>query len=313
MRTTVQTPKLMVREFDSLGDFYDYAIYDESHPEWARINEQGMASRTGSADFAGTRNWDDAVKLARDGWTGGLDKLNYKLENTDNIIKDIKNKFKTIQAVAGAFVDVPLFIQGEPECMVEFENTVENSFATIYVSLAVHSGVDTDEITTRGRKVMEVIDALEQNNIRTKVVLVSYITGSHGFFGGNTGADDCVIINAKSYRDRLDIESLNFAICHSSFFRRILFAALERAPSDWREKMGYTSSYAYGRPTDSIKTFVSGDDPYILFDSHAGGAYEDINKQVLKMIRREQFEVVPRSSFFCLFDFYCYNSSNRCY
>lgn len=287
MKVITQTKKLYVREFDSLGDFYDYAIYDQSCPEYNNDGHFEMVSRDNDSHFRGTKTWEDAVSLARNGWTEGLSKLNYRLENTDEVIRDIKNKFNTFNSVSGAYVDVSRYIEGEPECMVEFENAVENSFATIYVSGSVNASVETSEIIERGKKVMEVIDALEQNNIRTKVIMIFAANSSRGFFG-DTSVTDIQFITIKTHRDRLDLESLNFAICHPSFFRRLLFAVKERASTRWRETMGIVDGGGYGRSCDSIKPFIEDSEPHIVFDSHAGGAYEDINKQVLKMIRREQ-------------------------
>lgn len=271
------------RSFESLSEFYTYAIYDETCPECTN-NDQLRPSSREEGSFYGTETFGDAVKLAINGWAEGLQELQYGVKK-NKFIDAPSNKFCMYNDVTGSFVDIDKYIRGEPECMLEFECVSEPRFATIFVSGGVSGCVGHETIISRGRKILEVIDALEQNNIRTKVIQV---------FGTNSGdGTELITVVCKDCQNRLDVEALNFALCHPAQVRRFEFSVCERAPVEWRKKMGYFEGAGYGCPANDIKKLIKRAFPsekeYILFNSKSGIGYthEDIDEQVEKIITKK--------------------------
>ena len=279
-----KTEGLRTRVFESLGEFYQYAMYDKKHPEYTSDNNEYRPSSRDCGSWAGTETWDEAVSLALNGWTDGLNDLKYKINADSKFIKGASNRFRMRNDVTGSFVDIDKYIQGEPECMMEFETQIEPRFATVFVSAGASACVDKKEILERGRKVLEVIDALEQNNIRTRVVQI--------FAVENDENKEYTTIVCKDYQNRLDMESLNFAICNAAQLRRFAFAVWERAPRKWRDAMGFRQGLGggYGRPAKSIKAAIDEtmptDEPHIVFDSGVADHYEHIDAQVEELISK---------------------------
>ena len=281
-----KTDTRRTRVFESLGEFYRYAIYDDSCPENTNDNAKfSPSSRKCGSGWAGTDTWEEAVDLATNGWTDGLRELRYKINSDNKFIKGISNRFKMRSDVTGSFVDVDAYIRGEPECMMEFEMRTEPRFATIFVSGVASSCVGAEEILNRGRKILEVVDALEQNNIRTRIVQI--------IASEKDDNQDRLIITCKDYQQRLDMESLNFALCNAAQLRRFAFAAWERAPREWREKVGFHQGLfaGYGRPIDGIKKVIkdmapTDNEPYIVFDAGVADHYEKIDEQVEQLITK---------------------------
>lgn len=273
-------------EFDSLAAFYKYAIFSPMPDDYDKDSLKKLASRkTRNDDWNGTDNWDGAVKLAMQGWTEGLDQLHYKLDKNNEFIKGVANKFNVRNDVAGAYVDVPRYLEGQPECMVEFENQIVNKFATVYVSLSCSGSVSGKRLMARGRKILSAIDMLESAGIRTKVVAIEHV---EGWSCDGPNYHDSIHIVVKEFRDRLDIESMNFVLCCPAFLRRMIFSCDEHSTKEWREAMGYKTDGGYGTPC-GIASLIQDSDPHIIFDTKAGwdDGWTDVDQKVKQIINQK--------------------------
>lgn len=93
-----------------------------------------------------------------------------------------------------------------------------------------------------------------------------------------TGAD-------RKYVGRLEIDAATLD--------RFAFAAWERAPREWREKVGFHQGLfaGYGRPIDGIKKVIkdmvpTDNEPHIVFDAGVADHYEKIDEQVEQLITK---------------------------
>ncbi|MGB2578177.1 hypothetical protein AAIR98_000868 [Elusimicrobium simillimum] len=124
---------------------------------------------------------------------------------------------------------------------------------------------------------------MERNNIRTQVEGVFH--SSH-----YNGVKYIVKVRLKDFSEKLSLESLNFAICHPSFFRRFTLAHLEKNPVELRSSLSVTVDGGYGRSEESISAYCKTPeegDKVLIFNNHDFND-EAINKEVQQIIDFDQ-------------------------
>lgn len=231
-----------VREFDNLDELYnlvcnskeceDYSSHDKDDPE-----------------FYGTKDFDEAVQLARYGWEEGLKDLDYYEEMSDKAYasKVNDNMWDVELSNTGSYVDVGTYLQGIPECMCDFVSKRTNTFADIIVNPTISCGVSKKTIMNRGREIMKLIDALEKRHIKTRVVVISVVCS-----GPVNGGDRWIVkVVAKDYNEMLDQSRLIFVLAHASYPRRMTFV-LQEMERDIRNHFGCPHD-GYGRPGNIVK------------------------------------------------------------
>lgn len=173
-------------------------------------------------DFYKTGSFDDAIKLARDGWPEGSAKI-AKLANvlTDKITSMIETQ--TIRYdVTGNDFDVALMLSDAPEYWTTLE-TVEgsnNRVVKLLVNIGARATVSADQITQKGVAVATLVRALEIAEIRTEIEFISHATN---------GSRESVTVTCKikDADQPLDIDRLAFALAHPSTLRRLIFSIRE--------------------------------------------------------------------------------------
>lgn len=226
-----------VREFGSLDEFYNLIENNHSSCENCSSHETGKS-------FYGTETFDDAMKLAREGWEQGLKDLDYyeEMSDKDYASKMDDNMWDVELNTTGSYVDIGSYLQGIPECMCDFVSKRSNTFADIIVNPTVSCGVSKTTIMNRGREIMKLVDALEKRHIKTRVVVISVVCDGP-IDGGNRWV---VKLVAKDYNELLDQNRLVFVLGHASFQRRMMFV-LQELENDIRNDFGCPHG-SYGRP-----------------------------------------------------------------
>src|ERR1044071_3637508 len=99
-----------VIRFDSFGEYVDYFAADKGY------------LRSWDRSFVGVSSKDEAEKLARTGLPReGGEALHVAADRGKEMDRElIKPQFVAFNDVQGADVDVALFLDGEPECMINF-------------------------------------------------------------------------------------------------------------------------------------------------------------------------------------------------
>ena len=266
--------------------------------------------------FYGTENFDQAMNMARYGWTEKMDKIR-KLET------EIPQIYKTVQipetkfSVAGNAVDIGRYLMGVPDCMHQtrhrtYEYTdITHKYVKIVVNVAVSWNLGEDDIFNRGKNIATVINALESNNIHTKLILMNQVYKKaeqkndnkkdlEDIFLSNKSAYDTVqpenaprytiFITLKDYKDNFYLEKLMFPLAHRSFLRRLVFAAKERENKDVRQTFGFFKGGGYGIPGD---IFDDSDENTLYFNA---GQYEQdkINEKLAKILKSNNAQFMQR-------------------
>lgn len=263
---------------------------------WRGYRNSGTSFR-----FYGTENFDQAMNMARYGWTEKLDKIR-KLET------EIPQIYKTIPipetkfSVAGNSVDVGRYLMGVPDCMRQTRRRISeytditHKYVKIVVNVAVSWTLGEDDIFNRGKNIATVINALESNNIHTKLVLMNQVykdeTEEQKKSKGQSpdAPRYTTFITLKDYKDNFYLEKLMFPLAHRSFLRRLVFASKERESEAIRQKFGFHKDGGYGIPGD---IFDDSDENTLYFNA---GQYEQdkINEKLAKILKSHNTQFMQR-------------------
>jgi hypothetical protein len=227
------------REFDSVESLLE-AANGKSDTTCRR------ASRDTSLDkWSGYASFEQACKLARDGWPEGLKRLNGFQERIQSFIGNRTNKPLPEFDVTGQVLDIGLLLSGVPECFISLPDEPKEGrgkIIDIVFSSSYSSGVDSEEIFWRGAALVALIDVLESRGLSCSVVSDSTVTRG---YGNRYTARTTV----KALGDVLDLDRIAFCACHAGFFRRVIFSLEETESDEVRHTFGFNYG-GYGCPAD---------------------------------------------------------------
>lgn len=237
MRTEQINSKTEVIEFDSLYEFYQYLV---STPFNNAFQWEKHSSVDGSYDFTKTKNFDEAVKLFKNGWSDMATKLVQKLKVIENDTK-LTMKPKNVLGVAGYQVITPLYLQGTPNNMVTKKMVpVKQKVVTLNKSIDYNAGVEADRIIEESVKAMQIVKKLEAQGYRCNLNIVL------GTTAGLPAKQFVVKVRIKSASEKLNISKLAFPLVHPSMLRRLFFRFIEVYPNVTEAFVG-----GYGKPATS--------------------------------------------------------------
>jgi hypothetical protein len=225
--------------FDSASEYVAAAL--------KRANKEKGQSSVPPQHWSGNVTLEDAARLAINGWPEARDKV---AKISGRLVAELSGRImrqEWIPDVEGEFIDVPLFVSGEPECWrrPELEYSETGSavrHVRIMVNGAVSASVDPDVIEARGATLAALVDLLELAGDMVTVQLVFNI--SHGEATEGLGQ----LITIKRSDERADIGTLTYWLAHPSALRRLAFAYWEGCPEDVQRRFGILGSY--GHPAD---------------------------------------------------------------
>ena len=201
------------RVFDTIEDFASTALAGnrgcEIRDGWRLLDLEGC------------------VDMAFSGWAHGGDRARaFQLEVVDYIESLGLDGLDTVESydVSGAFVDVGAFCEGEPECMVEYEEQMmpRQRVVRIFAQVNHNSYVESDQMVRRGVAICGLVDALENHGLRCEVWGVDSVrakpeTGRPRLFQH--------AVCLKKADQPLALDRLVFAVAHPAFFFGILASA----------------------------------------------------------------------------------------
>lgn len=214
-----------------------------------RCHYDNAASVFNTEAFSGTRDFAQAEQLARFGWADGLDRMDDVFRNVAAQVSggdEILARF----CESGEEVDVGMYLEGDPECMIEYVQSPSNKRVVRMVVSASFSGaVSRESIFNRGAAVMAVVDGLEDRGIRVELVLDFSVT--------SRGANHYRTAIIKAAEEPMDRDRIVFAICHPSMLRRLIFRLHEtESEAKWRELGGGSYGYVLNPEKTDDSTFI---------------------------------------------------------
>lgn len=211
---------------------------------------QCVSRQQSSHQYSGDFSWDygvgfaGALRLAKNGWPEGLAKVKQLSDVFYGGTLSLVKSQAMVNDVQGHSVDIPAYIAGEPECMLEWEDEEWNYGAVkIVINAVTSAGISASRIFAKGAAVCALVDALEMTGKRCEVVLCMSVNSRYdgGYFEYR-----CVV---KHLEDPLQIDQLAFAIAHPASFRRLGFRLYE--VMDDAGLSNSLTSNAYGRVVDT--------------------------------------------------------------
>jgi len=225
-----------VQDFDSPAEMLAYA-------ETRSLQFGLLSSRRDGPGGTGGVDWNGTVALVRRGWPEGAARVR-KL--ADALYERIKPTAPTwMQAahdVTGAFVDVGVYVTGQPECMMQFVETEAPNPkpVNLVVSCSCSGGTGGDVIVNRGAAILAAAEALEQRGCCVSIDVE------------NTTTRDGLYLTLRTRLKRpgepMDTDALAFALMHPAFLRRLVWAAKESLEDRWARVWALDG--CYGAPTD---------------------------------------------------------------
>lgn len=210
--------------------------------------------RQGSADWSGTKDYSEAMRLAVNGWPEGREKMSRTIAAAQaNTAIAAAPAFD--YDVAGAFPVVPEYVSGNPEHMLTPIETISTArpIVRLLVNRNTHAGFKAKHGENFHGALLSWIDALEGagNSVELKMVACA-----------DNGDNHCsVVVTLKNAGEVLELDRLAFALVHMASYRRIIFGNYEL---QWHEYGLWNDfSYGYGRPCHPPKSVK--DEPGVIY------------------------------------------------
>lgn len=187
------------------------------------------SSEEGDEHFTGTKDYNEAVYLARYGWDAGIKELKEFLDKLD-----VQGTTNMVHNIVGSVVDVPAYLSGSPENMIEFVDKIEREKpkAVIYVPLSYNCDVAVDRALEYSKRVLQVLAEL---NPKYELKIIGFYAGMYD----QSDTHNYTFIALKEFGEPFIINNFAFAV-HPSYFRRIKFRFMETLSYN---ELGYGRSF----------------------------------------------------------------------
>ena len=235
-------------EFNSLNEFYKYICetpFNDSF-RWEK-----HSSVEGTRSFTGTKNFEEAVELFKNGWTDMSKKLTQKIKANEIKMQPMM-KARNKLDVCGYQAIVPLYLQGVPNSMINKKMVAtKQKVVTINKCIQYACMVSTEQIIDESIKAMQIIKKVEAQGIRCNLNIVEHIKSNNKEY--------IFKIRVKNATEKLNVSKLAVPLVNPSMLRRLLFRLLEVYPN-------VPSSFVcgYGRPAKAYETKEIITDEYVI-------------------------------------------------
>jgi len=186
---------------------------------------------------------DDDFRMAREGWQKGLrDAMSIAKSALSMVEKEVAlPSFQAEWLMSGSEVDVGRYLQGVPECMIEYEPIKVSKVGrvvTLCAGLNVYAEARDREIMRRGAVIVALALALEESQHAVEV----WVDCSGTYHSG--GKKGTVKVLVKGAHDMIDPSRLAFALGHPVMLRGIMHTIRSTWPGQFRvDKRGLIPMY----------------------------------------------------------------------
>ncbi|MFN7609931.1 MAG: hypothetical protein ACK5QX_03180 [bacterium] len=115
--------------------------------------------------IGGITNINDYTDFTNKGYLPAVEELNISAQTNEG------NKHLFSSSVCGQFGDVAKYLNGEPECMFDFEPQEVNNYLTINISGVTPGYMQAKDIQAKCKAVFNAVNELELKNTRCKIYL----------------------------------------------------------------------------------------------------------------------------------------------
>ncbi len=194
-----------------------------------------------SEDWDLNAGYETSYKYARFGWQEQAKRFNQLMLSmaTKTVPPDNWN-----YAVSGAYVDVALYLEGEPECMVEFESEPDKMIE-VMVPISTMASIDAEYMFNRGSAIASIVYSLLCSSYKVRLEVVECI--------GESWDRHLTRIVISEFGDILDPARFAYWLVHPAALRRSIFRLNEQNSEELRENFGFYEGGGYGSPRNYPK------------------------------------------------------------
>lgn len=229
----------LVNTFETWGQFLDQTDVEDKR---SKYNESRVGSGYGYR-FTSTRTFEEAQRLARDGWAEGEEAVKTISAKLFDVLASYVERENVVYDVEGTGIDVARFLDGEPECWQQFEvrRTQEagRRLIRIVYNCSASAGIEAATIMVRGAAVVALVQLLEYAGHGVEVVVGEAVN----YDGRHTET----YVKVKSVEQPLDLARIAYAVAHPSMLRRHIFSICEQLPEPF---YGMVKAGTYGMPAE---------------------------------------------------------------
>lgn len=239
-----------VRKTKNINGGRPYMIYEGEESYLQYINKCKHVKRrsgtdsslTGSRDFTGTDNIEEAFHLAENGWDYGIKEL--KIEG--GVMVAGTTEFNS--SMVGSVVNIPNYINGLPDDMFQIvdEREYDLPLVTVYVRLAYLARVTTSQALKHCGVLVNWFNQLQKDHNLRIIGIMDNMWENSKFGYIKTYTFQQILI--KDFDQRFVINNIAFSF-HPSFFRRLGFSRYE-------EIYGLDWGYGTDPGIDTIKNLI---------------------------------------------------------
>jgi hypothetical protein len=220
-----------------------YGDLDELVEVWKKNKRNGPSS-TRKDDWA--TMGDDVSSLIAHGWADGVRMATPIAEQALETIETESEvtRYEADWQVSGSEVDVSRYLQGQPECMIEYQPVRISKVGKVVqlrVGVFLSNAISNRDWVKRGASVVRLAMALEECQHSVEIWLDLCVGEVHG----SSGKKVIIRTLVKDAHDSLDPARLAYWLSHPSVFRRVHFAAMDALPEKWGEVVGH-KGHGYG-------------------------------------------------------------------
>ena len=201
----------------------------------------------------GTFSFEEAMLLGRNGWPEMAKEVKDAVVNPWDTLIDVR-PWNPIHSIAGSSTDINAYIAGVPECMFRQNDSVGKS-VNVVINVGHQYKIRPSEIVKNGKEIVNIVNAFETNNIRTRLVVMVAVSDD------DSDVFRTFVVCKKLY-DSFDLKRVMFASAHPSFLRRLWFSMAEREPKEIRSKFGFELGWGYG---ECVHDFEYKNDKNLLY------------------------------------------------
>jgi hypothetical protein len=206
-------------------------------------------------------SWQEALRLAEDGWTTVLPEVEAEVaELRERVADRTTTMLLPAWDVTGSEVDIGAYLSGEPECMVDAvpqRVSARGRVVTFLVPAGYNHTTSHAAVHHRGVALAALCSSILAvgHSVEIWSGYCAYVSGKDRF------ASVARVISAA---EPLDMGRLMFVMAHPAMFRRLWFSVWDSAPTPVARRMCAKryGSEPFGCYAEDLPTGIT--DPYVL-------------------------------------------------
>jgi len=243
------TPYYRWLQFDGLVDLRDY-ISKPCEYDGKAGQASSSSRRSASSSWDLGLGWNGTLKMMGEGWSQGAQIIaDVGKRYESEIVPGVVRQWEPVHDVTGVMVDVGRYVEGIPECMMEYipADVQGQRHVHLMVSNDAPGDIESQVMVRRAAAILAIIEALRASGCLCTLDSV-VVTRA---FNANAGGPPYVLRMQTTLAEPgrpLDMDAIAFGCAHPAFLRRGYFAFAEHQESHWRRLAGV--GHGYGAPSD---------------------------------------------------------------